>query len=331
MEASDRVKLADVAALAGVSIATVSKVVNGRYGVASHTITRVKAAVDELGYAPNLSASSLRGKSTGMLGFLVADFEPYSAELLKGAARASRGTAYELLAHAGGWSHGWEKRSLARLGGTLMDGAVLATPTVQQASTSMPVVAVDPHFGPHLMPTIDCDNYAGAREGAQHLLGLGHRRIGFLGGRRDLGSSQQRFAGFRDVLDSAGVAVDEELVSYARYEPALAGEAARAMLSRRDRPTAIFASNDVMALRVVEVAQDMGVRVPEDLSVLGFDDIPDASMLPQGLTTVRQPLQAMGYAAMEMLLRILGGVEGSEHVRMPTELMVRGSTSRPHA
>ncbi|MDN4471875.1 LacI family DNA-binding transcriptional regulator [Demequina zhanjiangensis] len=328
MEAEGRVKLADVAALAGVSIATVSKVVNGRYGVGSHTIARVQRAVDELGYVPNLSASGLRSKSTGVLGFLVADFEPYAAELLKGAARAAHGSDYELLAHAGGWSQGWERKSLGRLGGTLVDGAVMATPTVQHAATSVPVVAVDPHYGPNQGPTIDSDSFAGAREGTAHLIGLGHRRIGFIGGRKDLGTSRLREAGFRAAMEDAGLPVDDSLVVYARYEPKLAGEAARALLAQPEPPTALFVSNDVMALRVIEVAEENGVLVPERLSVIGFDDVPEASMLPRGLTTVRQPLQAMGFAAMEMLLRILAGRDGADHVRMPTELVVRGTTAQ---
>src|SRR5690606_759203 len=114
-----RVKMTDVAAKAGVSIATVSKVVNGRYGVAQDTIALVQEVIEELGYMGNLSASSLRGGRTNVLGILVAQFEPYSAELIKGAASAARGSGYELLAHSGGEQHGWERRSIARLGGTL--------------------------------------------------------------------------------------------------------------------------------------------------------------------------------------------------------------------
>ncbi len=332
MQITGRVKLADVAELAGVSIATVSKVVNGRYGIAPHTVAKVQRAIDDLGYVPNLSASGLRSKSTGILGFLVADFEPYAAELLKGAARATRGSQFELLAHAGGWSQGWERRSIARLGGTLIDGAVMATPTVQHAATTVPVVAIDPHYGPNQVPTIDADSFAGARDGTAHLIGLGHTRIGFIGGRKDLGTSRLREGGYREAMKNAGLPVDEALLLYARYEPRLAGEAARSLLSLPEPPTAMFVSNDVMALRVIEVATEMGVLVPEHLSVVGFDDVPEASMLPRGLTTVRQPLQAMGFAAMEMLLRILDGKEGSDHVRVPTELVVRGTTAppRPH-
>ncbi len=329
METEGRVKLADVAALAGVSIATVSKVVNGRYGVSAHTIATVQRAVDELGYVPNLSASSLRSKRAGVLGFLVADFEPYAAELLKGAARAARGSGYELLAHAGGWSQGWERKSLARIGGTLIDGAVMATPTVQHAAGVIPIVAVDPHYGPNQVPTIDADSFSGARDGTSHLLDLGHRRIGFIGGRKDLGTSRLREAGFRAAMEAHDVAVDENLIVYARYEPNLAGEAARALLGLPEPPTALFVSNDVMALRVISIAQECGVLVPEQLSVIGFDDIPEATLLPRGLTTVRQPLQAMGFAAMEMLLRILSGTDGAEHVRMPTELVIRGTTAPP--
>jgi len=331
MESGGRVKLADVAARAGVSVATVSKVVNGRYGVARATIERVEEVIEDLGYVGNLSASSLRNSRTNVLGILVADFEPYSAELIKGAATATRGTSYELLAHAGGSAHGWERRSIARLGGTLIDGAVIVTPTVLEAETTVPVVAVDPHYGPNRLPTVDADSYTGAVHATRYLIGLGHQRIAFLGGRPELDSARLRESGFRAAMEEAGIAVDEDLMRNSRYDPDVAAEVARDLLQlpEGDRPTAIFAANDVTALRVMGVAKDLGILVPSDLSVVGFDDIPDASLAVPSLTTVCQPLQAMGEVAMRMLLDLLEGVEGERHVRMNTELIVRDSCAAP--
>ncbi|WP_062299008.1 LacI family DNA-binding transcriptional regulator [Demequina maris] len=329
MEPVARVKLADVARMAGVSVATVSKVVNGRYGVSKDTIAKVQRVIDELGYAGNLSAAALRGQRTNVLGILVAGFEPFSAELMKGAWTGAEGSGYELLAHSGGHGHGWERRSLARLAGTLVDGAILVTPTVLNTETGVPVVAIDPHYGPSSLPTVDSDNYGGARAATDHLLGLGHRRIGFLGGRRDLDSGRRREDGFRDAMAAAGVDVDEDLAVETSYEPELAAAAAESMFSLPQPPTAIFAANDTTALAVMDVAADMGIAVPHELSIVGFDDIPEAAGAAVPLTTVRQPLQAMGAEAMEMLLLLVRGERCEQHVRMDTTLIVRGSTAPP--
>ncbi len=321
--------MADVAAKAGVSVATVSKVVNGRYGVAKETVELVQGVIEEMGYAGNLSASSLRMQQTNVLGILVASFEPFSAELIKGAAAAAEGSGYELLAHSGGDTHGWERRSLARLGGTLIAGAVIVTPTVLDARTVVPVVAVDPHYGPNRLPTIDADSFTGAEQATDHLISLGHTRIAFLGGRSELDSAHLREAGFRNAMAEAGIPVDPALVRETRYVPDRASAVARELLSLEDRPTAIFAANDVTAIRAVEVAHEFGLRVPEDLSVVGFDDVPDAALASPALTTVRQPMQAMGAAAMTMLLDLINGVEREHHVRMSTELVVRGTSAAP--
>jgi len=326
-----RVKLADVAARAGVSVATVSKVVNGRYGVAKETIAAVQEIIDELGYVGNLGASGLRSSRTNVLGILVADFEPYSAELIKGAARVTRNTQYDVLSYAGGEVPAWERRSLARLGGTLIDAAVVVTPTSLDTAISVPVVAVDPHYGPHWLPTIDCDSFGGSRTATQHLIDLGHRRLAFLGGRQELDSSQLREAGFREALRLAQLPVNEELVRHSRYDPDTALQIAVELLSLPEPPTAIVVANDVTAMRVVEAAHQLGLNVPRDLSVVGFDDIPDAALCDPPLTTVRQPLQDMGAAAMTMLLDILEGREHEHHIRMDVELVVRSSTAAPRS
>lgn len=329
MEPAARVKLSDVAERAGVSVATVSKVVNGRYGVSKVTVEMVRGVIEELGYVGNLSAASLRSASTNVLGILVADFEPYSVEIIKGAAVTTRGTEYELLSHAGGEAHGWERRSIARLGGTLIDGAVVVTPTVADANFIVPVVAIDPHYGPNQIPTVDADSYGGALAATQHLIGLGHERIAFLGGRGELDSSRLRESGFRAAMVGAGLEVRDGWVLESRYDPDAAEALALDWLSQPEPPTAVFAANDVTAIRVMGAASMLGLRVPDDLSVVGFDDIPQASLARPALTTVRQPLEAMGQAAMQMLLDLLGGVDRDLHMRVPTELVIRESTAPP--
>ena len=236
VDSTPRVKMEDVARTAGVSVATVSKVVNGRYGVAQATLTRVQEVIDELGYEASLGARSLRSHRTNVLGILVAEFEPFSTELLKGASSAVGSTGYELLAYSGGGRGadvGWERRYLSRLSGTLIDGAIIVTPTVVEANTGVPVVAVDPHTGPTGLPTVDSDNFAGAVLATEHLIGLGHRRIGFLGGRLDLESARLREDGFRKAMDTAGLPVDESLVAVGGYRPETADAPARVLLGER--------------------------------------------------------------------------------------------------
>ncbi|WP_034623294.1 LacI family DNA-binding transcriptional regulator [Cellulomonas sp. URHE0023] len=330
-----RVKMEDVARTAGVSVATVSKVVNGRYGVAQSTLTKVQEVIDQLGYEASLGARSLRSHRTNVIGILVAEFEPFSTELLKGASSAVGPTGYELLAYSGGGAPGadvgWERRYLSRLSGTLIDGAIIVTPTVVEANPGIPVVAVDPHTGPTGMPTVDSDNLGGAVLATEHLLNLGHRRIAFLGGRPDLESARLREAGFRQAMAAAGVPVDESLVRVGGYRRETADEPARVLLDRPDPPTALFAANDLSAIQVLAVARERGLSVPADLSVIGFDNVPESVLASPALTTINQPLQRMGAEALRLLVDLIGGRERAPHVRLPTELVVRASCAPPRS
>ncbi|KAA9107894.1 LacI family DNA-binding transcriptional regulator [Microbacterium rhizomatis] len=328
-----RATIHDVARAAGVSVSTVSKAVNGRYGVSGATLDRVMQVVHELGYESSLIASSMRASRTGVIGVLVADFEPFSTEILKGVSTALHGQSYDLLAYSGsrhGDTAGWERRSLSRLSGTLIDGVIMVTPTVVNAVSEVPIVAIDPHTGPADLPTVESDSFGGAREAVAYLIGLGHVRIGYIAGRPDLRSSIARDAGYRSALSDAGLPVDQSLIGVGRYEQDIAREAAVALLSRPDRPTAIFAANDLSALAIMQVAAEFGLDVPGDLSVVGFDDVPEASQSFPALTTVRQPMQRLGAAAVGMLTTLMRG-ESLEHThrRLPTRLITRATTARP--
>jgi LacI family transcriptional regulator len=332
--AGRRVTMQQVAAEAGVSVSTVSKVINGRYGVAVETFEHVTNIINLLGYEASLVARSLRNSRTNVVGVLVADFEPFSTEVLKGAADAIRGTGYELVAYSAGGrvdEHvGWERRYLSRVMGTLVDGAVLVTPTVTDVQHDGPIVAVDPHTGPSSLPTVTADNLEGARLGVNHLLDLGHTRIGMVTGRPDLISGQLREQGYREALAAAGIPVDETLLRAGGFEPEPARAAARRLLSLPEPPTAIFASNDLSALATLGAAAELGVDVPSALSVVGFDNIPEAALARPPLTTVQQPIRQMGHDATAMLLRRIAGEEiGDTHVTLGTALVVRQSTAAP--
>jgi LacI family transcriptional regulator, galactose operon repressor len=326
-----RVTIADVAAEAGVSVATVSKVINGRYGVAQATLEKVQAVIDQLGYESSLVARSLRSRRTNVIGILVADIEPFSAELLKGAGAAIRDRGYELIVYSGsghGREHsGWERRYISRLGGTLTDGIILVTPTVVDVDDGTPVVAVDPHAGPSSLPSVHSDNLVGAITATEHLLGLGHRRIGFLAGRPDLESARQREKGYRRALAAAGLAVDPGLIRVGDYELEMSEEPARQLLTLPDRPTAVFAANDLSAMQTMHVAHTLGLEVPRDLSVVGFDNIPESAVTEPPLTTIDQSIQEMGRQAVELLIDLIeGDGERPRQVTLPTRLVVRQST-----
>jgi len=325
---SARVTIEDVAAEARVSIATVSRVVNSRYGVASATEARVKAVIADLGYESSLVARSLRSHRTNVLGVVVTDFEPFSAELLKGAARFIRGTHYELIVYSGvrhaDYEPGWEGRYMSRLSGTLADGILIVTPTVVDVPTTSPVVAVDPHLGPSNLPTVDSHNFEGAMTATQYLLELGHRRIGFIAGRPDLESARVREQGYRSALEQAGVDFDSELLKVGRYTAESAEGPATELLTLDDPPTAIFAANDVMAIRAMEVARDLGLRVPDDVSIIGFDNIPESALSEPPLTTIDQSIQQMGYEAARLLVELIANPDQEpQHVRVPTRLVQR--------
>lgn len=313
------------------SVATVSKVINQRHGVAAETSARVRAVIEELGYEASLVAQSLRNQRTNVIGILVADLEPFSTELLKGAAEAIRDTNFELVVYSAGGrttDHvGWERRYLSRLSGTLIDGAVLVTPTVVDVPSDVPVVAVDPHTGPSDLPTIDSDNLRGARLATGYLIELGHRRIGMLAGRSDLQSAQLRQYGYRYALAAAGVPVDEELIQPGAYDPEVSAKSARRLLSAANPPTAVFAANDLSAIAVIAVAKELGLSVPDDLSIVGFDNVPESALSSPPLTTVEQPIREMGRRAIDLLIRLIRGEPAeATHITLATNLLVRAST-----
>jgi len=336
VERGARVTIADVASRAGVSIATVSRVMNDRYGVAAPTIHRVREVIDELGYESSLIARSLRSQRTNVIGILVSDIEPFSAELLKGAAKALRDSDYELVIYSGlSGREGWERRYLSRLGGTLADGIILVAPTVVEVNASHPVVAVDPHLGGSFLPTVDAQNFEGAVAATEHLIELGHRRIGFLGGRADLESARRREAGYCSALEAAGIAFDPDLVQAGGFTEETAAAPAHALLTLTDRPTAIFAANDLSAIQVIRTADGLGIDVPSALSIVGFDNIPESALTDPPLTTVDQSIQGLGYEAVRLLIELIERPDRHDeaapvHVKLPTELVVRRSSAPPN-
>jgi LacI family transcriptional regulator len=324
-----RVSIRDVAENAGVSVATVSKVMNGYRQVSADAIERVERSAAELGYVSSLGARSLRSSRTGVLAVLVTEIEPYSAEVLKGASAAIGKTDYGLLVYADAHRRdtvGWEHRYLSAVGGTLVDGAVVVTPT-SPTLTGGPVVAVDPHQDLSGVPTVAADNRAGAAAATRHLLELGHTRIAFLQGHPFLESARLREQGFRQAMQTAEVEVDPDLVRPGEYQADVAAVQVEALLDLAEPPTAIFAGNDLMGVAAIEVARGRGLDVPADLSVVGFDNVPEAALCDPPLTTIEQQLKVAGEMAITMLIGVVEGRSIEESVVLPTRLIDRSSTA----
>ena len=200
------------------------------------------------------------------------------------------------------------------------------TPSSVDVTFGAPVVAVDHNVGSSTLPTVDSDNLNGAVMATEHLLDLGHRRIGFLAGRPDLESARLRKRGYRPALETAGIEVDPSLIRVGEFQVETAEEAARQLLANGGNPTAIFAANDVSAIATMSVASSIGLRVPDDLSVIGFDNVPESALSEPPLTTIEQPIQQMGFDATRLLIGLIEGEPvASTHTRLPTRLVVRGS------
>jgi LacI family transcriptional regulator len=197
--------------------------------------------------------------------------------------------------------------------------------------SNTPVVAIDP-VKDSTIPSVTADNLAGATAAVEHLLSLGHRRIGFIAGRSSLQAASSREEGYHRALAQAGVAIDPTLVARGDFQPETAVPLARALLESPDRPTAIFAASDGMALKVLDVARELGLSVPGDLSIVGFDNVPESALAQPALTTVDQSMYHLGYEAARLLTALVtGALEGPHQVLLPVRLVVRSSTAPPRS
>ena len=303
--------IGDVAAEAGVSIATVSKVINDRYGVAArHVRAGARRSSTELGYESSLVARSLRSRRTNVIGILVADIEPFSAELLKGAGAGDpRASGYELIVYSGsghGKEHsGWERRYVSRLSGTLTDGIILVTPTVVDVGDATPGRrrrpahrAVEPAQRPLRQP-----RRRDHRHRAPHRARPPPDRVPRRPPRPRVGPAARAGLPRRRSAPPASRSIPASSAS-ASYELETSEEPARQLLTLDDRPTAIFAANDLSAIQTMHVARiARAVACPDDVSVVGFDNIPESALTEPPLTTIDQSIQQMGTEAVRAARR----------------------------
>jgi LacI family transcriptional regulator len=311
---------------------TVSKVINGRSDVAPATRTRVESVLRQYGYV----RKTPRKRRVGLIDLIFHNVSPWAVDIIRGAEEAALAAKTRLAVSVTPTEADIERwlRSLDR---SRTDGVILVLTELAPrhrkclAESQTPIVLLDPVAQPDPnIPSIGAANWAGGLAATEHLIDLGHRRIGTITGRPSVLCTQARLDGYRTALTRAGIDTDPALIAPGdfHFESALA--AAHAMLALPDRPTAIFAASDVQAMGVYEAARLHGLRLPDDLSVVGFDDIPTARWMSPPLTTLRQPLAEMAALAVRMLLAG-DSADFNHRAELSTNLVIRASTGPPAA
>lgn len=330
----ERVTIAQIAEQAGVSVPTVSKVLNGRADVSAETRAKVESLIQEHGYRRRTSGTA----SSPMIDLVFHQIGgDWAVELIHGVEGVVRAEGVELVLSECGASRRprqeWIESVLSRrpLGVIMVFSDLDPDQRAQLEARRIPFVVVDPvgDEGDDV-PSIGSANWNGGRMATMHLLKLGHRRIGMIGGPVETLCSRQRVDGYTDALRSTGVPVDPELIRSGDFGVASGHREATVLLGRKDRPTAIFAGSDMQALGVYQAARELGLDIPRDLSVVGYDDLPVAQWVGPTLTTVHQPLRQMAELATRLVLDLARGIQPAAlRMDLAVEMRVRQSTSVP--
>ena len=328
------VTISVIAESAGVSVPTVSKVLNGRTGVAADTRARVEAAIDWYRYRRPTSSSRAK-----LLELVFRELEGmWAVEIIRGVERVARKHGVRVLLSEFGLHESpapvWMEDTVAHRPACVVSVAQLSEQEREQLrARGIPFVVFDPTAElPDDVPFVGATNWAGGQSATRHLASLGHRRIAMISGPDHVLFCRARLAGYRSALEAAGLPFDADLVVWADLDREAGHAAAARLLARVPRPTSIFACNDLQALGVYQAAREAGLRIPEDLSVVGFDDIPVVAWIDPPLTSVHQPLTEMAVAATELALALGRGEQTPQlGLELATTLAVRSSTAPPAA
>jgi LacI family transcriptional regulator len=330
-----RTTIHDVAREAGVSIKTVSLVARQEPNVNKKTRDAVRAVIDRLGYRPTASARGSVSARSGLLGLILENPNPaYSLDLLRGAQKAARDNGYQLVVEL------LDSPDIARaivdlvvqsnLEGLIVPPPLCDNPAIMQALESLgrPFACIAPNAQPPHGFMIGMDDREAAEAMTRHLIDLGHRRIGFIMGRKGTATTARRLQGYRDAMAAAGLDTPEDLIAQGDFRLRSGLAAGALLLDRPDRPTAVFASNDDMAAGVLMAAHRLGLDAPRDLSVSGFDDSATATAMWPPLTTVRQPVPEMAAGAAQLIIdhQRAGDEDAPRCRKLPFQLIVREST-----
>ncbi len=332
------VTLKDVAAAARVSRATAARVLNGYGYVSAQTARQVREAADRLGYQTNLVAQALRSGQLPIVGFVPGDIQnPFFARIAHDLEVELRAHRYNVLIASSEEDVEQEKELLDSLRSLSIRAFILAPASVTNsrhiarlAREGAPIVLIDRVAKGVRSDSVVVDNEGGAREAVDYLVRNGHRRIGLLRDESRIFTAQERLAGYQNALQSHGIALDESLISVSRSTVEHAIEATIRLFSQRNRPTALFTVDSLMTQGALLGLRSMGLSIPRDVSLIGFDDFDLATFTDPQITVVAQPISEIGPLAVKLLLERLAGETGKpRHVRFPTRLIVRGSVSRP--
>ena len=333
----ERKTIEDVAREADVSYATVSRVINSKGYVSEETRERVLAAVERTGYVVNRQAQGLARGRSQVVSLVVPGLDSsYIGEIVRGIDEVLAAVSYDLMLYTTHHRKHRESAFVATVTAGLADGLLLVLPSDPGAYLesfrrhAFPCVLIDHRGFDEGGPSVGATNHQGGYEATSYLIGLGHRRIGCITGNLTMGCAVDRREGYRAALADFGIRHDPDLERIGDFHQPRAYECARELLGLADPPTAIFAANDVSAFGVMEAIRDSGRRIADDVSVVGFDDIPTASSVHPPLTTVRQPLVEMGASATRMLLEMIKDptVPG-ERITLPTSLVIRDTCKPP--
>ena len=328
----------DVARRAGVSTMTVSRVINDSGYTSAETRARVERAIADLGYVPNAVARHLRSKRTKTIALVLSDItNPFFTTLARGVEDVAGPRGFGVMFCNTDESASEELDYLGMLIQRQVDGVLLvpagssAKPLGLLQGHGVPVVVIDRRVESRDVDQVRTDSVDGAYRLTHHLIGLGHRRIGLLTGRRDISTSVDRAAGYERALAEAGLALDPELERYGQFSLAAGYEMATELLTLTQRPTALFCANEFIAFGALRALRELSLRVPDDLSLVCFDDLPEEWLVDPFLTVVDQPAYDMGRRAAELLLGRLDGTRpaGGEQVILPGEFVERRSTAAP--
>jgi LacI family transcriptional regulator len=331
----------DVARLAGVSIATVSAVLNKKGGVSATLTDRVEKALVALDYRPHELARGLKARCTHTIGVVIPDLtNTFFAEVVRGAEDEARSRGYSLILCDSNEDGRRDRTNLDNLYARRVDGVLLSPSHVMAgldrlSQRRFPMVFVDRIAPGFEGPAVVIDNFGGAYQATLHLISLGHTRIAVIAGRQDFCNAIDRLEGFRKALHEAGLPLHDEYLQRGDFQLESGYRCGLHLLRLPKPPTAIFACSNKMTLGLMSAVTELGLRCPENVSVLGFDDFDWAANFSPRLTTVAQPTHAMGQAAMRMLLDAIqsrdqnGGVSRKQIVILKPELRTRNSTAAP--
>lgn len=327
------VSIADVAAKAGVSPATVSRVMTGRANVSSDLRDRVLAAIQEVGYKPNLIARSLASKSTGMLGLIVPEIEhPFYGTIADATETATYERGYVLLVASAHENLARERAYVDAVVNRWVDGLIFVRVQAEENVSylhelGIPLVILDRSIGKADVPFVGVDNVVVGYTATKHLIDLGHRHILHLSGPLRFVIARERLQGYRQALEEADIPYDPSLCLECDYRIPLGRAAVRSLLAKGSSFTAIFAGSDYLAIGSMQALADAELRVPADVSVVGVDDIAPAALVSPPLTTVAQPLRQMAATAVDLLLMIIHGRQDAQRrILLPSQLMIRCTT-----